>query len=261
MIVDGKAIAESTMEELARKRSAFSRTPHLGIVVARGNAATDSFVRIKERAAAQLNVELVREELSQDATTEAVIAAVERLGRTCDGVIVQLPLPSPIDTDGVLAALPAQVDVDALGTSPVVYAPVAEAMLEIFARHDVEVRGKKAAVVGQGRLVGVPCSRALSKAEADVEVFGEGDSLDALLRADIIVSGAGVPGLIKPDMIREGVVLIDAGTSEQGGKLAGDADPACADKTSVFTPVPGGVGPIAIAMIFKNLFTLMEKKK
>ena len=76
--------------------------------------------------------------------------------------------------------------------------------------------------------------------------------------ADIIISGAGHPGMIRPEMIKDGVVLIDAGTSESGGKVVGDADPSCADKASVFTPVPGGVGPIAVAMIFKNLFELMQ---
>ena len=82
-----------------------------------------------------------------------------------------------------------------------------------------------------------------------------------LRQADIIVSGAGEPGLIVPELIRDGAVLIDSGTSEQGGRIAGDADPACADKASVFTPVPGGVGPIAVAMIFKNLFVLISPKE
>lgn len=86
-------------------------------------------------------------------------------------------------------------------------------------------------------------------------------SLAALKDADIVILGAGEPGLVKPEMLKEGVVLIDAGTSEAGGKLAGDADPACAAVASVFTPVPGGVGPIAVAMIFKNLAQLAEIAK
>ena len=94
---------------------------------------------------------------------------------------------------------------------------------------------------------------------ADVTVLEKGDSFDTLKDADIIVLGAGEPGLVKPEHIKDGVVLIDAGTSEVSGKVAGDADPACAEKASVFTPVPGGVGPIAVAMIFKNLSALAQK--
>ncbi|HEX8994113.1 MAG TPA: bifunctional 5,10-methylenetetrahydrofolate dehydrogenase/5,10-methenyltetrahydrofolate cyclohydrolase, partial [Candidatus Paceibacterota bacterium] len=237
-------------------------TPRLGIVLSRGNAATDSFVRIKAKAAEKLGVELVREELSENATAADAVAAVERLSKDCDGVIVQLPLSPSIDAEAVISAVPHELDVDRLNADGgAALAPVAGAMLEILDRHRVEIRGKKAIVIGKGRLVGRPCTSALRERGAHVEVLTEGDSLDALADADIVVSGAGESGLIKPDMIKDDVVLIDAGTSEQGGKLAGDADPQCALKASVFTPVPGGVGPVAIAMIFKNLFALMEAKK
>lgn len=123
----------------------------------------------------------------------------------------------------------------------------------------VPTRGKKATVVGSGRLVGAPAARLLRELGAEVQVLEKGDSLDVLKDADIIVLGAGEPGLVKPEHLKEGVVLIDAGTSESNGKVAGDADPACAEKAALFTPVPGGVGPIAVAMIFKNLFALAKK--
>jgi len=93
-------------------------------------------------------------------------------------------------------------------------------------------------------------------------VVGRGTRLDELTKeADIIISGAGHPGLLKPEMIKQGAVIIDAGTSEAGGKIVGDADPKCAEVASVFTPVPGGVGPIAVALIFKNLLMLAQKYK
>lgn len=98
----------------------------------------------------------------------------------------------------------------------------------------------------------------LAEMGARVTSIGRGDSLDPLKEADIIVLGAGEPGLVRPGHIKDGVVLIDAGTSESSGKIAGDADPACADKAALFTPVPGGVGPVAVAMIFKNLLALTK---
>lgn len=142
------------------------------------------------------------------------------------------------------------------------HAPVAEALREVLLRAGVEPRGKRAVVVGAGRLVGGPAAELLRELGADVSVVTEHDgSLHDLKNADIAVLGAGNPGMVTPEMLKEGVVLIDAGTSEQGGKVQGDASPECEQRASVFTPVPGGVGPIAVAMIFKNLFQLARLQK
>jgi len=265
MIINGKEIAEGIYTELVVERGHVARPIKLGIVVGTQDAVIESFVRIKTRAAARLNVEMVRVDLTVGADTQVAIDAVKKLSPEVDGVIVQLPLPMNINTDEVLAAVPNERDVD--GINPTiqeqdrsVHAPVAGAVAEIFKRHEIDPQGKRAVVVGAGRLVGAPVAALLRTRGADVSIVTlEEGSLDALKSADIIVLGAGNPGFIKPEMIKDGVVLIDAGTSEAGGKVMGDADPACADKASLLTPVPGGVGPIAVAMIFKNLFALVQK--
>ena len=240
MTVDGKKIAEDIVAGLGSALHG----KRLGIVVGTPDSATDSFIKIKSRVAGRLGVEVVRGEL-------------EELLKTCDGVIVQLPIP---DSEALLAALPPEKDVDALGLAPMVAPPVAGAIAEVLSRSGVDPRGKSAVVVGSGRLVGAPAAKLLRGLGADVSVITQTHgSLSELAGADIVVLGAGEPGLIKPAMLKQGVILIDAGTSEQGGKLAGDADPSCAEVASVFTPVPGGIGPIAVAMIFKNLFTLVKK--
>jgi methylenetetrahydrofolate dehydrogenase (NADP+)/methenyltetrahydrofolate cyclohydrolase len=136
---------------------------------------------------------------------------------------------------------------------------VAGAVAEVLERHHVDVTGKKTVVVGAGKLVGKPVASMLAEMGAEVSVVTSTEgSLEELKTADIVVLGAGSPGFVKPDMLKEGVVLIDAGTSESNGKLAGDADPSCAEVASVFTPVPGGIGPLAVAMIFKNLLALTQ---
>jgi len=162
----------------------------------------------------------------------------------------------------VLAELPAHKDIDAVGKgNQFVLPPVAEAIAEVFRRNNISAQGKQTVVVGAGRLVGKPAKALLEDVGAKVSVVTETQgSLSELKDADIVVLGAGNPGMVTPDLLKEGVVLIDAGTSEQGGKLSGDADPRCAEVASVFTPVPGGIGPIAVAMIFKNLFVLAEKQ-
>jgi methylenetetrahydrofolate dehydrogenase (NADP+)/methenyltetrahydrofolate cyclohydrolase len=247
MIIDGKKIAEEIIAALEKERSNFGALS-LAVVSEGEDAATESFIKIKSRVAARLNVEVRR--FTPAEISEALL---------CDGIIVQLPIPNAAP---LLAAIPPEKDVDAITEGErIVRAPVAEAVSEIFTRHGVAAAGKKAVVVGAGKLVGAPVAELLTYLNADVQVItkNEGSLLD-LKNADIVVLGAGEPGLVKPEMLKEGVVLIDAGTSEASGRLAGDADPACAEVASVFTPVPGGIGPIAVAMIFKNLFILAKNK-
>jgi len=253
MTINGKKIAEGVYARLPK------RALKLGIVVGEKNPVIESFVKIKEKAAEKLGVTLVREELPEGANTDDAVAAVLSLAGKTDGLIVQLPLPPHIDVEKVLAAIPGEKDVDGISLAPLVRPPVAEAVAEILKENGIDPRGKKAAVVGSGRLVGAPAAALLSLHGAEVDVLTHGDSLERLKEADIVVLGAGEPGLVKPEHLKDGVVLIDAGTSEAGGKVKGDADPACAEKAAVFTPVPGGVGPIAVAMIFKNLFALAER--
>ncbi len=242
MIVDGKKIAEDVVAALGESL----RGKRLGIVVGSQDSATDSFIKIKSRVAERLGVEVVFGEM-------------EELVKTCDGIIVQLPIQN---SEQLLASLSPSKDVDALGSAPLVRAPVAGAIAEVFRLHKVNTNEKIAVVVGAGRLVGAPAAKLLRELGADVSIITQTHgSLEQLKTADIVVLGAGEPGLIKPEMLKQGVVLIDAGTSEQGGKLAGDADPSCTEVCSVFTPVPGGIGPIAVAMIFKNLSELVKISK
>ncbi len=258
MIVDGKKIAEEIVAQLGQKRNEFPPKFCLGVLMGEEDAASASFVKIKERVADKLQVVVVRELLSKDSTTEFALRALERLSKTCAGVIVQMPLPTQIDLGAILEALPTHLDVDAITENQkVVRAPDAEAVSEVFARAGVSAAGKSAVVVGAGKLVGAPVAELLRELGADVTVITQNQgNLADLKNADIVVLGAGDPGFVKPEMLKQDVVLIDAGTSEASGRLAGDADPKCAEVASVFTPVPGGMGPIAVAMIFKNLFTL-----
>ena len=265
MIVDGKKIANSIYEELAPKFAAIGRKVRLGIVVVGDNPVIESFVGIKTRAAARLDIEMVRVSMPESTSQENIVSAVKKLAEETDAIIVQLPLPKGIDTNAVLSATPPEKDVDALNPSIAeadrpVHAPVPLAAVEILKRNNVPIKDTKAVVVGAGRLVGAPATWLMKSLGADVRVFSlEEGSIDMLKDADIVILGAGNPGFIKPEHVKEGVALIDAGTSEVQKKITGDADPACAEKASVFTPVPGGVGPVAVAMIFKNLLQLLGK--
>jgi len=257
MIVDGKVIAG---EILARAKARAQKLSHPPLVVAiTGNdtAATRSYLKIKERRAA-------------DAGCRFEVRDLGASYDDADAVIVQLPLAEGVDAKPMLDAIPVEKDADVLSTAArmkfeadekdALVPPVAGAIAEILKAHEVDPKGKKAVVIGAGWLVGQPCATWLAHAGAEVtHLKTRASDLSVLISADIVVSGAGSPHLIKPEMLKPGVVLIDAATSESEGELVGDADPACADIAALFTPVPGGVGPIAVACLFANAVTLAER--
>ncbi|HVW71906.1 MAG TPA: bifunctional 5,10-methylenetetrahydrofolate dehydrogenase/5,10-methenyltetrahydrofolate cyclohydrolase [Candidatus Paceibacterota bacterium] len=265
MIVDGKQIASEILATTKQQVAGLGRVPVVRAITVSPNAATESYLRIKAARAADAGMQLDVLRLPDTATTEDVIAAVRQEGT--DAVIVQLPLPAGIDTGAVLDAVPAAKDADVLSHATrklpgALLPPVAAAVQEILDRAGCNARGKYAVVVGQGWLVGDPVAAWLRTSGADVHTLTrESSDLSILKNADTVVSGAGSPHLIKPEMLKPGVVLIDAGTSESDGALAGDADPACAEVASIFTPVPGGVGPIAVACLFRNAAILLTKSQ
>lgn len=258
MIIDGRALAK---EILARTKARAEGLPHrpkvLWYVASEPTPATRSYLKIKERSAEFAGCDFEQAKDIVDFTN-------------ADGAIIQLPVPVGFSLD----VIPVEKDADVLsaaarekferGDVDALLPPVVGAVQKILESENGEIQGKKAVVIGAGFLVGAPVATLLKQRGAEVEVIDTpSDFIRAratLAQADIIVSGAGSPHFIKPEMLKQGVVLIDAGTSESDGTLAGDADPACADKCSLFTPVPGGVGPVAVACLFENVVTLAERK-
>lgn len=263
MLFDGKTFAAKRREELLSERGALGDVS-LGVVMGAHDPVTSSFVRVKERTAAALDVALKRYLIPDDATTDDVQRLVGDAARE-SGLIVQLPLAPNIDVDAVLASISPEKDVDALSPEMVdrlavgdttVVPPVAAAVREILTAENISVAEKRVVVVGKGRLVGAPCAALFNALGAQVTVLDKHDDLTALQHADIVMLGAGSPHLVTPDMVKDNVVVLDAGTSEQAGVVVGDADPRVAEKASFFTPVPGGIGPVAVVEIFGNLFKL-----
>ena len=264
LIVDGHTIAAEILDTVARDVAILGRRPVLSILTCSPNFETKKYLQLKERKAAVSGITTRIVDVPKDATTEDVLSAVSEAVVESDGIVVQLPFPREIDIARVLASLPPSHDVDALNpTTSAVLSPVVGACETILSRHRVPIAGKNVTIIGYGRLVGKPAKEWFIKKGAAVKVVTEEDEdiKDACLGADIIVCGAGSPGILQPSMIREGVVILDAGTSEEGGVLRGDADPACARKAALFTPVPGGIGPITIAILLQNVLTLCTNRQ
>lgn len=260
MIIDGRAIAKEVLARAKARAARSARQPKVVALVASDTPATRSYLAMKARRAT-------------DAGCIFETRALSATFADADAVIVQLPVPAGVDQKEACDAIPVSKDADVLSSvaraifenvdlrSPHLLPPVVGAVREIFIRNNVRPKGKRAVVVGNGWLVGNPCAVWLKQQNAEVKVVTpeSGNLSEALAAADIIISGIGSPHFIKPDMLKQGVVLIDAGTSESDGTIVGDADPACAAKCSLFTPVPGGVGPLAVAKLFENAVILTER--
>ena len=260
MIVDGRALAGEVLARTKARADKLKRRPLIVALTASDTPATRSYLGVKARCA----------------TDAGCVFETRALGSSfadADAVIVQLPVPIGINQKEVCDAIPVSKDADVLSSAaraqfemmdlrnPSLLPPVVGAVKKILEFGNVEIKNKKVVVIGGGWLVGNPCAVWLKQQGAEVSVLtSKLENLAmALGNADIIVSGAGSPHLIKPEMLKQGVVLIDAGTSESGSTIVGDADPACAEVCSLFTPVPGGVGPLAVAMLFENAVTLAER--
>ncbi|MBI5742546.1 MAG: bifunctional 5,10-methylenetetrahydrofolate dehydrogenase/5,10-methenyltetrahydrofolate cyclohydrolase [Candidatus Niyogibacteria bacterium] len=271
--MDGKKLAEKIGDELRVAMATLARPPRLAIVLVGDDAPSKKFVERKRAFGEAIGVTVQVHEFSADITEEALAEKVAALAahQENDGLIIQLPLPPRINAQRILDLVPKEKDADVLSAASTqdfaegksdILPPVVGAVARVFEEYNVAVRGKRAAVVGRGRLVGEPVALWLAREGATVSVITRQTAgpEEILRAADIIVSGVGKPGMIKADMIKEGAVVIDAGTASAGGDLRGDVDlESVAPKASLVTPTPGGVGPLTVAMVFKNLIDLITK--
>lgn len=266
MVVDGKAIAAQLIAQTHLQATSLATfgVPTLAIITCDPTFETKKYLALKERKAVAAGVRVVVEELPADATTDAVVAAVAAACVSAPAVVVQLPLPAHIDREKVLSAVPATHDPDGFhygAEEGACQSPVVVAIDEIARVYGVSFTDKAVVVVGAGRLVGKPAAHYAKTMGGKVTVVTKetSDLAAVLTTADIIITGAGQPGLVTPAMVKEGVVVFDAGTSEDGGVLRGDVAAAVANKASVFTPVPGGIGPVTVAALLRNTVALAAR--
>ncbi len=265
MIVDGRAIAGLIYSELKNEVSHMRLKPHMTVFTCAPNFETQKYLALKRRKAHEIGISINIIEFPEDITTQQVVTSVAHAPMQTNGIVVQLPFPSHIDIDEVLRVVPVSCDVDAVhyagGQQAQALPPVVGAISEIARSSGVIFSGQKVVVVGKGKLVGAPAALWCEAQGAQVTIVTEEtqNAQDVIASADILILGAGSPHLVTPEMIKDHVVIFDAGTSEEGGVLKGDADPACAQKASLFTPVPGGIGPITVAVLLRNLVQLSRE--
>ena len=272
LLLNGFELAKQCRAKLAERVKAMPRAPKLAVILVGDNPASAIYVRNKEKAAAEVGVESLVYRLDS-ATQEELTALIEQLNadETVDGILVQMPLPAPLNEREILQTINPAKDVDGfhplnLGKlligepAPVACTPKGCMRLIRLAKQDLT--GLRAVVIGRSVIVGKPMAQLLLNANCTVTTaHSKTRDLPALCRsADIVVAAIGKPKTVKADWIKDGAIVIDVGINRlEDGKLCGDVDfDACFDKCAAITPVPKGVGPMTIAMLLENTVEAAE---
>lgn len=267
MMFDGKKLRDKILAELKTRIEKLKNKPTLAVVWAGEDFATARYIESKSRVAEHLGVRFNLIKYPDTVDANVIRNKIEELNKDdqITGIMIQLPLPKNIDQIGLIELIDKNKDVDALRfcahLTCAFRPPTVLAIFETLKELKINIKNKIVAIVGKGFLVGAPLVRVLTGEVADLRVADETTPYigTITLDADIVISAVGKAGLIKSAFIKKGVVLIDAGTSESGGSLAGDINPKAYTKASDYTPVPGGIGPVTIAMLMRNLVEAAER--
>lgn len=277
-ILDGKAVSLKVKESVkvrADELKKFGIEPTLAVVLVGEDKASQTYVRAKEKACNEYGIKSVAHRLSENTTQNELLALINvlNLDDSIHGILVQLPLPKHIDTNVVLAAIDPRKDVDgfhAVNVGKLVsgldgFVPCTPlGVMEILKEYDIEVAGLNAVVIGRSNIVGKPMANLLLNASATVTVtHSKTKNLKEICKnADLIVAAIGKPFFLKANMVKDGAVVVDVGINRlDDGRLVGDVDfEEVAPKCSYITPVPGGVGPMTIAMLLNNTILAAQAK-
>ncbi|MDP3587725.1 MAG: bifunctional methylenetetrahydrofolate dehydrogenase/methenyltetrahydrofolate cyclohydrolase FolD [Sulfuricurvum sp.] len=270
-LLDGKTLAKKIEEKVSFEAKEFKKTtgrvPGLAVILVGHDPASQAYVGMKKKACDRAGFYSVTHEMPDDISQEAIIKTIEmmNLNPNIDGILIQLPLPAHIDTTKILEVVAPSKDVDGfhpfnvgrLATGLDGFVPCTPlGVMELLSEYSIDPKGKNAVIVGASNIVGKPMAALLLNANATVTIthIHTKDLRAHTLGADMLFVGAGVINLIGEDMVSEGCVVVDIGINRtEDGRLVGDVNfDTVAPKTSYITPVPGGVGPMTIAMLLSN---------
>jgi len=276
VILDGKATAQKIKTNLIKRVQDLKSkgiNPGLGTILVGDDAGSHAYVGGKHKDCAEVGINSIRIDLPKTASQLDVMNSIEKLNNdaSCTGFIVQLPLPSGLDSNKALEAINPQKDADGLHPTnlgklvlgqngPLPCTP--RGIIELLRTYKIEINGAKVVIIGRGVTVGRPLGLLLTRKTENATVTlchtGTKDLTSHLLTADIVIAAAGVPHLVKPNMIKKGAALIDVGITRTDNGLVGDIDPKVQEIAGYFSPMPGGTGPMTRAMLLTNVVESAE---
>ena len=271
-LIDGRLVSKKICENLSDEILFLSKKPCLAVIIVGEDPASRIYVNLKRKKAQELGIKSIVEQMPIATSQQDLLNKIEQLNNDneVNAILVQLPLPSHIDTKAVLEKINPLKDVDcfhpynmgriATGTKPYVYPCTPKGIIRLLEYYNIPPQGKHAVVIGRSNIVGRPVAQMLLNENATVTICHSktANLAEITKTADILISAVGQKNLVKPDMVKEGVVVIDVGMNRTNeGKLCGDVDfYGVESKASFITPVPGGVGPMTICSLMQNTFDL-----
>ena len=273
--IDGRALAEKVRAQVAADVRAYGESVCLATILVGDDPASHTYVGSKHKASHEAGIDSRDHRFPLDTGESTVLELIDELNAddAVDGILVQLPLPDHMDEPTVLRAVDPEKDVDGFHVlnagrlylgEPFLVPATPSGVMVMLEEHGVELRGKEAVVIGRSEIVGKPMAMLLLAQHATVTICHSRtvDVAAHTRRADILVAAVGRPGLVTPDMVKPGATVIDVGVNRtDDGKLVGDVDPACFEVAGLMTPVPGGVGPMTIAMLLRNTLTAAQHRR
>ncbi len=228
--------------------------PKLAIIQVKDDPVINTYVRLKKRYGDDLGV-IVESHHPEQADVPKIIEQLNQ-DNSVHGIIVQLPLTDPSQTDEIVNLVASNKDVDALGQTPGFEPATPMAIMWLLAGYNIDLQGKKVLLIGKGKLVGAPLEKILKESEIDVSVADRSTTnlKEQTLEADVIITAAGSPAILYPDMVKAGAVVVDAGVASEDGKTVGDVAPELYEREDLtITPAKGGVGPLTVCALFENV--------
>jgi len=257
-ILNGKELAEFIKERQAKQvralRQAHDVFPKLAIVVTVDNPVIDVYVRLKKQYGADILIDVDVHRVKQ--TEVPPLLKQLNADETVHGIIVQLPLEDPSQTEEIVNLVTPNKDVDALGKDPAFDPATPMAIMWLLSGYNVDLAGKEVLLIGRGKLVGQPLERIFKSSGVDVRVADRSteDLKQEVLEADVIITATGSPAILYPDMIKQGAVVVDAGVASEDGKTVGDLHDSVYEREDLtITPKKGGVGPLTVSALFENV--------
>jgi methylenetetrahydrofolate dehydrogenase (NADP+)/methenyltetrahydrofolate cyclohydrolase len=257
-LLNGKELAEFVQERQAREvralRQAHHVEPKLAIVVTVDNPIIDVYMRMKKAYGAEILIDVDIHRITLDKAAETIAQLND--DASVHGIIVQLPLSDPSQTEAIVNVVAPDKDIDGLGVAPGFDPATPMAIQWLLAGYNINLPGKKILLIGRGKLVGAPLERIFKQSELDVTVADrDTQNLKELtLEADLIITAAGSPAILYPDMVKPDTIIVDAGVASEKGKTVGDVAPEMYERTDItITPPKGGVGPLTVCTLFENV--------
>jgi len=274
-ILDGKKLADRILDNLKREIKNRRLKLTLAVILVGENPISRIFIHQIEKITEKVGIDFKLFKFSAKINPQGLKKEIDKIVKNPQnhGVVIQLPLPKKFSPEELFNLITGEKDINVLSEKSLgkfyqgtlkILPPTVEGILELLKNYKIKISGKDVTILGTGRLVGLPLAIQLLKEKATVSASNEftKDTSFFTKKADILISGAGSPNLIKGNMIKKGAVVIDAGTAMKNGKLVGDIDfKSVPRKASFLTPVPGGVGPMTVACLLKNLITLSKNER